>query len=112
MAKNAAPFDLPKSHRVTLDPFNGILGIFFAALAFILPAAMPAADGRLNVLHFIGIAVTSLLSAFFFGRWFRAQLAHALRNETEENVVHVRITTFAQNAQANPPPTPAKSPKT
>lgn len=99
MAKNAAPFDSPKSHRVTLDPFNGILGVFFSVVACILPVAMPASDGRLNVLHFAGIGVCCLLSAFFFWRWMRAQLAHALRNETEDEVARIRATTFAQDQQ-------------
>jgi hypothetical protein len=92
-----------KSKRVTLDPFNGILGVFFLVIACILPVAMPASDGRLNVLHFIGIALSCLVSAFFFWRWLRAQLAYALRDETEEEVARIRATTFEQDALARPP---------
>ena len=100
MAKSAASSNPPSAHRVKLDPFNGILGIFFVVVACILPVAMPASDGRLNVLHYAGIALCCLLAAFFFWRWLRAQLALALRNETEEEVTRIRATTFAQDEQA------------
>ncbi len=102
MAKTATKSTPPKTQRVKLDPFNGILGVFFLVVACILPVAMPASDGRLNVLHFIGIALSCLLAAFFFWLWLRAQLALALRNETEEEVVRIRATTFEQDAQARP----------
>lgn len=88
-----------KSHLVKLDPFNGILGVFFLVVAWILPVALPASDGRLNVLHFLGIALSCLLAAFFFWRWLRALLPYALRNETEEEVARIRDITFAQDAQ-------------
>ena len=100
MAKSAAKFDHSSAQRVKLDPFNGILGIFFVVVACILPVAMPASDGRLNVLHHVGIALSCLLAALFFWRWLRAQLAHAMRNETEEEVSQIRATTFAQDEQA------------
>jgi membrane protein implicated in regulation of membrane protease activity len=95
---------MPTSRRVTLDPFNGVLGVFFLVFTLALPIAMPASDGRLNVLHFIGMAVFGLLSAFFFWRWLRAQLAHALRNELDEEVARIRATTFAQDAEAKQAP--------
>jgi protein-S-isoprenylcysteine O-methyltransferase Ste14 len=101
MAKSATKSTPPKTHRVTLDPFNGILGVFFLVLALVFPVAMPASDGRLNVLHYLGITVSCLVSAFFFWRWLRAQLAYALRDEAEEEVARVRATTFAQDAQAS-----------
>jgi Ca2+/Na+ antiporter len=100
MAKSAAKFDQSSAQRVKLDPFNGILGVFFVVVACILPVAMPASDGRLNVLHYVGIASCCLLAAFFFWRWVRAHLAHALRDETEEEVARVRAATFAQDEQA------------
>lgn len=89
-----------KSHLVKLDPFNGILGVFCLVLAWILPVAMPASDGRLNVLHFLGIALFCLLAAFFLWRWLRALLPYALRNDTDEEVARIRAITFAQDAQS------------
>ncbi|MBU3652640.1 MAG: hypothetical protein FGM44_06090 [Limnohabitans sp.] len=97
---NGAP---SKKRRLTLDPFNGILGVFFLVLAIVLPVAMPASDNRLNVLHYIGISVCCLLSAFFTWRWLRAQLFQAFRNEVEEEVAETRARTFAQDAAAQPP---------
>jgi membrane protein implicated in regulation of membrane protease activity len=106
MAKSSSPHNAgtPSSRRVTLDPFNGVLGLFFLVLTLALPIAMPASDGQLNVLHFIGMAVLALLSTFFLWRWLRAQLAHALRNELDEEVARIRATTFAQDAQSKSPP--------
>lgn len=106
MAKSSSKTStgMPPSRRVKLDPFNGVLGVFFLAFTLALPIAMPAADGRLNVLHFIGMAVFGLLSAFFLWRWLRAQLALALRNELDEEVARIRATTFAQDAQAKQVP--------
>jgi len=101
MAKSDKKSSPPPSQRVRLDPFNGILGVFFLVVAIILPVAMPASDGRLNVLHFLGIALSCLVAAFFFWRWLRAQLALAMRNETEEEVARIRATTFEQDAQAS-----------
>jgi hypothetical protein len=106
MAKSSSPVTgmPPKKRRLTLDPFNGVLGAFFLVLAIVLPVAMPASDNRLNVLHYIGISVACLLSAFFIWRWLRAQLAQALRNEAEEEVMETRARTFAQDAAAVQPP--------
>ena len=106
MAKSSSPNSagVPTSQRVKLDPFNGVLSVFFFVLTLALPIAMPADDGRLNVLHFIGIAVFGLLSAFFMWRWLRAQFAYALRNELDEEVARIRATTFAQDAEAKQTP--------
>jgi hypothetical protein len=101
MAKTETKTQPPRSQRVKLDPFHGILGVFFVVVACILPVAMPASDGRPNVLHFIGIGLSCLLAAFFFWCWLRAQLALALRNETEEEVSRIRATTFAEDEQAS-----------
>jgi ABC-type nickel/cobalt efflux system permease component RcnA len=106
MAKNSSKTDAgaPPARRVTLDPFNGVLGAFFLVFTLVLPIAMPAADGRLNVLHYIGMAVLGLLAAFFLWRWLRAQLAYAMRNELDEEVARIRATTFAQDAQSGKTP--------
>ena len=98
---------MPKGTRVKLDPFNGVLAIFFLVFALALPVAMPASDGRLNVLHHVGMAVLGLLSAFFMWRWLRAQLAQALYNEVDQEVAKIRATTFAEDAaaQSSPPKT-------
>lgn len=96
-----------KTRRVTLDPFNAILGAFFLVFAWLVPAMMPASDGRLNVLHFIGMGVSGLVSAFFLWRWLRAQLAYALRDERAEEVARIRASTFAQDT--TPPPDAPKS---
>jgi protein-S-isoprenylcysteine O-methyltransferase Ste14 len=104
MAKtSSSDASTPKKRRISLDPFNGILGVFFLVLAIVSPVAMPAADNRMNVLHYIGITVCCLISAFFFWRWLRAQFAHALRNVAAEEVVETRARTFAQDAAAAPP---------
>lgn len=93
--------DAPAPQRIRLDPFHAVLGAFFLILAWVLPVAMPALDGRLNVLHYLGMAVCALLSAFFFWRWLRAVLLHAMRNEQEEEVARVRSTTFAQTTPSD-----------
>ena len=84
----------PRSRRVTLDPFNAILGVFFLVLAISVPIAMPVENNRLNVLHYLGITVCCLLAAYFCWRWLRAQLAHTLRNEAAEEVAETRAKTF------------------
>lgn len=99
MAKKSSSAGAPPSRSLTLDPFNGVLGVFFLVFTLVLPIAMPASDGRLNVLHYIGMVVFGLLSAFFMWRWLRAQLAYAMHDETESEVARLRATTFAQDAQ-------------
>ena len=112
MAKNSSPShaSAPSGRRLTLDPFNGVLGAFFLVFTLVLPVAMPAADGRLNVLHFIGMTGFGLLAAFFLWRWLRAQLAYAMRNEQDEEVARIRAQTFAQDAASGKTPSSPSSP--
>lgn len=101
MAKSSSSAAAPTAQRITLDPFNGVLGAFFLVFALVLPIAMPAADGKINVLHYLGMGVLGLLAVFFLWRWLRAQLAYAMRNEQEEEVARLRASTFAQDAQSD-----------
>jgi hypothetical protein len=87
---------------VLLDPFNGVLALFFMAMAIVVPDAFPAADGKLNTLHYLTLAVFSLLSAFFAWRWSRALVIKATRDEVEEDVARTRATTFSQPPTAKP----------
>jgi len=92
---------------VPLDPFNGVLALFFMVLAFVVPTAFPAADSKLNALHFLTLAVFSLLSAFFAWRWMRGVLIKATRDEVEEDVARIRATTFSQTPLTKPATTTA-----
>jgi hypothetical protein len=56
---------------VRYDPFDLILGIFFACLTLIIPIATVTTDGKVYFFHLVSQAVMMLLSAFFFWRWFR-----------------------------------------
>lgn len=106
--KSAATQRVPRQiKRIMLDPFNGVLALFFLILAIVLPDATPAADGKLNVLHYATLSLLCSLSAFFAWRWLRAVVARATRDEVEEEVANLRTTTFAQDASAKTPgPTP------
>ena len=96
---------------VPLDPFNGVLALFFMVMAIVVPQAFPAADGKLNTLHYLMLAVFSLLSAFFAWRWLRAILIKATRDEVEDDVARTRATTFSQNPPAKQAATSAEKPE-
>jgi hypothetical protein len=57
--------------EVRYDPFDLILGIFFACLTLIIPIATVTTDGKVYFFHLVSQAVMMMLSAFFFWRWFR-----------------------------------------
>ena len=57
--------------EVRYDPFDLILGLFFACLTVLIPIATVTTDGRVYFFHLLSQAVMMLVSAFFFWRWFR-----------------------------------------
>jgi hypothetical protein len=96
----------PDSQTLLLDPFNGVLAIFFFIMAVIVPDAFPASDGKLNALHLLTLAVFCLLGAFFAWRWLRVVFWVATRDEVEEDVIRTRSTTFSKDAKADTSPQP------
>jgi hypothetical protein len=57
--------------EVRYDPFDLILGLFFACLSLLIPVATVTTDGKVYFFHLVSQAVLMLVSAFFFWRWFR-----------------------------------------
>lgn len=112
MAKKTATTNASAAEgkTVLLDPFNGVLALFFMVMAIVVPQAFPAADGKLNTLHYLTLAVFSLLCAFFAWRWLRAILIKATRDEVEEDVARTRATVFSQELPAKPASPSASEP--
>lgn len=57
--------------EVRYDPFDLILGLFFACLAILIPIATVTTDGKVYFFHLLSQAVMMLVSAFFLWRWLR-----------------------------------------